>query len=114
MNAKYSQKLKDIINLSKDEAIRLSDTCIRTEHLFLGLINEGEGTALDILISLIWAPIFRKFVLRVTPISVRLSSAKMSTFGGPSSVEMPTSERCSSAKMSTLGRPSSEKMLYLG
>ena len=52
MNAKYSQKLKDIINLSKDEAIRLSDTCIRTEHLFLGLINEGEGTALDILISL--------------------------------------------------------------
>jgi len=52
MDAKYSQKLKAIINLSKDEAIRLCNTCIGTEHLFLGLINEGEGTAIDILISL--------------------------------------------------------------
>lgn len=52
MNAKYSQKLKTIISLSKEEALRLSSNSIKTEHLFLGLVDEGEGTALDILIAL--------------------------------------------------------------
>ncbi len=52
MNTKFSQQLKDIIAYSREEAIRLGNNIIETDHLFLGILREGRGTAIDTLISL--------------------------------------------------------------
>lgn len=52
MDAKFSQKVKDVLTYSREEAIRLGNTNIGTEHLFLGIIRDGEGIAIDVLASL--------------------------------------------------------------
>ena len=52
MDAKFSQKVKDVLSYSREEAIRLGNTNIGTEHLFLGIIRDGEGIAIDVLASL--------------------------------------------------------------
>ncbi len=51
MDAKFSQRVKDILSYSKEEAIRLGNSHISPEHLFLGILREGEGAAVDILIN---------------------------------------------------------------
>jgi ATP-dependent Clp protease ATP-binding subunit ClpC len=52
MDAKFSQRIKDVLSYSKEEAIRLGSTEIAPEHLFLGILREGEGIAIDILVNL--------------------------------------------------------------
>ncbi|MCF8464257.1 MAG: ATP-dependent Clp protease ATP-binding subunit [Flavobacteriales bacterium] len=52
MDAKFSPRVKDVISFSREEALRLGHEYIGTEHLLLGIIREGEGTALKILTSL--------------------------------------------------------------
>ncbi|MCG8698715.1 MAG: ATP-dependent Clp protease ATP-binding subunit [Bacteroidales bacterium] len=52
MDAKFSQRIRDVLSYSKEEAIRLGNTEIAPEHIFLGILREGEGIAIDILISL--------------------------------------------------------------
>ena len=51
MDAKFSQRIKDVLSFSKEEAIRLGNAYIGTEHLLLGMLREGEGLAIDILES---------------------------------------------------------------
>ena len=46
MEAKFSPRVKEVIQYSKEEAIRLGHDYIGTEHLLLGIIREGEGKAL--------------------------------------------------------------------
>ena len=43
MEAKFSPRVKDVINFSREEALRLGNDYIGVEHLLLGLIREGEG-----------------------------------------------------------------------
>ena len=50
MDARFSQRIKDVLSYSKEEAIRLGNAHISTEHLFLGILRDGEGLAIDILI----------------------------------------------------------------
>ncbi len=52
MNSKFSPKVKKIISLSRDEAIRLGNDFIGTEHLLLGMIKDKESLALRVLDSL--------------------------------------------------------------
>ena len=52
MNDNYSPRVKNVISYSKEEALRLGHDAIGTEHLLLGLIREGSGSAIDILLSL--------------------------------------------------------------
>jgi ATP-dependent Clp protease ATP-binding subunit ClpC len=52
MNAKFSQQIKDIIAYSREEAIRLGNEILETDHLFLGMLREGRGMAIDTLVSL--------------------------------------------------------------
>ena len=52
MDENFSPRVKDVIQFSKEEAIRLGHNYIGTEHLLLGIIREGEGVAIDILIGL--------------------------------------------------------------
>lgn len=49
MEANFSDRVKEVISLSREEAIRLGHDYIGTEHLVLGIIREGEGVAIGIL-----------------------------------------------------------------
>jgi ATP-dependent Clp protease ATP-binding subunit ClpC len=49
MEAKFSQRVKDVISYSREEALRLQNDYIGAEHLLLGIIREGEGLAIKIL-----------------------------------------------------------------
>ena len=49
MEAKFSNRVKEVITLSREEALRLGHDYIGTEHLLLGMIREGEGIAIGIL-----------------------------------------------------------------
>jgi len=49
MDSQFSPRIKDIIGYSREEAIRLGNDYIGQEHLFLGILRDGEGIATDIL-----------------------------------------------------------------
>lgn len=48
----YTPRAKKVIELSMDEARKLSHTYVGTEHILLGLIREGEGLAARVLSNL--------------------------------------------------------------
>lgn len=52
MDSQFSPRIKDIIGYSREEAIRLGNDYIGQEHLFLGILRDGEGIATDILENL--------------------------------------------------------------
>ncbi len=49
MKRKFSQSLLDVIQYSKEEAIRLGNDYLGPEHLFLGILRETSCEAIDIL-----------------------------------------------------------------
>ena len=49
MDAKFSPRVREVITFSREEALRLEHNYIGVEHLLLGIIKEGEGTAIQIL-----------------------------------------------------------------
>lgn len=49
MDNNFSSQVKEIISYSREEALRLGNEFIGTEHLVLGLIRDGENTAIKIL-----------------------------------------------------------------
>jgi ATP-dependent Clp protease ATP-binding subunit ClpC len=49
MDSQFSPRIKDIIGYSREEAIRLGNDYIGQEHLFLGILRDGEGIATEIL-----------------------------------------------------------------
>lgn len=51
MDNNFSSQVKEIISYSREEALRLGNDFIGTEHLLLGLIREGDNTAIRILKS---------------------------------------------------------------
>ena len=51
MDNNFSTQVKEIISFSREEALRLGNDFIGTEHLLLGLIREGDNTAVKILKS---------------------------------------------------------------
>ncbi len=52
MEGNFSNRVRDVISFSREEAIRLGHDYIGTEHLLLGIIREGEGIAIKILRNL--------------------------------------------------------------
>jgi ATP-dependent Clp protease ATP-binding subunit ClpC len=52
MEGNFSNRVQDVIRLSREEALRLGHDYIGTEHLLLGIIREGEGVAVKILRNL--------------------------------------------------------------
>ncbi|MFC2085980.1 ATP-dependent Clp protease ATP-binding subunit [Bacteroidota bacterium] len=52
MEGNFSNRVRDVISFSREEAIRLGHDYIGTEHLLLGIIREGEGIAVKILRNL--------------------------------------------------------------
>jgi ATP-dependent Clp protease ATP-binding subunit ClpC len=52
MDGNFSDRLQDVIRLSREEALRLGHDYIGTEHLLLGIIRECQGVAVRILRNL--------------------------------------------------------------
>ena len=52
MDSQFSPRLKDVLTYSREEAIRLGNDHIGLEHIFLGILRDGEGIAIEILINL--------------------------------------------------------------
>ena len=52
MDNSFSTQVKEIISYSREEALRLGNDFIGTEHFVLGLIRDGENTAVKTLKSL--------------------------------------------------------------
>ena len=49
MEAKFSNRVKEVLSLSREEALRLGHNYIGAEHLLLGILREGEGAAVGLL-----------------------------------------------------------------
>lgn len=52
MDSKFSDKIKNVITYSKEEAARLGNQSVGAEHLLLGIIREGTGVAIEVLNAL--------------------------------------------------------------
>lgn len=52
MDSQFSPRIKDVLTYSREEAIRLGNEQIGPEHIFLGILRDGEGIAIDILTNL--------------------------------------------------------------
>jgi len=52
MDSQFSPRIKDILSYSREEAIRLGNESIGLEHIFLGILRDGEGVAVEILTNL--------------------------------------------------------------
>ncbi len=52
MDGNFSDRLQDVIRLSREEALRLGHDYIGTEHLLLGIIREGQGVGVRLLRNL--------------------------------------------------------------
>ncbi|MBK6330859.1 MAG: ATP-dependent Clp protease ATP-binding subunit [Bacteroidetes bacterium] len=52
MDSQFSAKVKEIISFSREEALRLGNDFIGTEHLLLGMIRDGQGLGIKILQNL--------------------------------------------------------------
>jgi ATP-dependent Clp protease ATP-binding subunit ClpC len=52
MEGNFSSRVKDVIQYSREEALRLGHDYIGTEHLILGIVRLGDGVAVKILQNL--------------------------------------------------------------
>lgn len=51
MNLKLSEEINEIINYSKEDAIRLGNNALTTDHLFLGILRQGKSDVLRMLLE---------------------------------------------------------------
>ena len=49
MEEQFSEKINQILKYSRDEAVRLGNDYIGTEHILLGIIKDGDNLAIKIL-----------------------------------------------------------------
>jgi ATP-dependent Clp protease ATP-binding subunit ClpC len=79
MDENFSRRVKDVIQYSKEEAVRLGHVHIGTEHLILGMIREGECMAIEILVSLgVDIKLLRKSIEEVSISSLKSGSSERS------------------------------------
>ena len=52
MDGNFSERVQEVIRLSREEALRLGHDYIGTEHILLGIIREANGVAVTILNNL--------------------------------------------------------------
>jgi ATP-dependent Clp protease ATP-binding subunit ClpC len=52
LNNMFSDRVKRVMQLAREEAARLGHNYIGTEHLLLGIIREGKGSAVTVLVNL--------------------------------------------------------------
>lgn len=70
MEPKFSQRVKEVISLAREEALRLGHDYIGTEHLILGMIREGDGMGLELI---------RKTGIRIADLKQSIEAATRGT-----------------------------------
>ena len=46
MKTEFSNRMKEVFNFVREEVLRLGNENVGVEHLFLGILREGKGTAI--------------------------------------------------------------------
>ena len=49
MNTGFSNRMKDVFTYVREEVLRLGNERIGVEHLFLGILRDGGGSAIKVL-----------------------------------------------------------------
>ncbi|MFT4733943.1 MAG: ATP-dependent Clp protease ATP-binding subunit ClpC, partial [Arcticibacterium sp.] len=70
MEPKFSQRVKEVISLAREEALRLGHDYIGTEHFILGMIREGDGMGLELI---------RKTGIKISDLKQSIESATRGT-----------------------------------
>ncbi|MCK5489013.1 MAG: NDP-hexose 4-ketoreductase, partial [Gemmatimonadetes bacterium] len=52
MNYNFTDRVRKVLAMAREEAVRLQHDYVGTEHILLGLIREGDGVAAEVLRSL--------------------------------------------------------------
>ena len=52
MNGMFTDRVKKVMQIAREESVRLGNDYVGTEHLLLGLVKEGEGVAVAVLRSM--------------------------------------------------------------
>ncbi|MBD3321910.1 MAG: AAA family ATPase, partial [Chitinivibrionales bacterium] len=52
MNGMFTDRVKKVMQIAREESVRLGNDYVGTEHLLLGLVKEGDGVAVAVLRSL--------------------------------------------------------------
>ena len=79
MDSNFSPRVKDVITFSREEALRLGNDYIGTEHFLLGIIREGEGVAVRILnnLNVDLATLRKAIENSITPSTKKVSERKL-------------------------------------
>jgi ATP-dependent Clp protease ATP-binding subunit ClpC len=84
----FTPRAKKVLELSRREALQLGHNYIGTEHLLLGLVREGEGAAVQILINLgVEVGPLRQQVIALMSGGSRVADTSVSTPGAWSTAE---------------------------
>jgi ATP-dependent Clp protease ATP-binding subunit ClpC len=110
-----TRRAKTVLELALREAIQLGENYISTEHLLLGLVDEGEGVAVQVLQSLgADLPRVRLSVISLLspPSTLERQSGIHSNVGGPfcSRCRAPLADVLRYRELSAQGQKKSEKM----
>ena len=52
MNYNFTDRVRKVLAMAREEAVRLQHDYVGTEHILLGLIREGDGVAAEVLRNL--------------------------------------------------------------
>lgn len=85
MEAKFSPQVRDVIQYSREEALRLGHNYIGVEHLLLGLIREGESIAVKILVQL---DVDLTRVRKMIEGSIKGTASQTSSFNAPGQIPL--------------------------
>jgi len=66
MKTGFSNRMKEVFTFVREEVIRLGHNSIRVEHLFLGILRDGGGSAIEVLKNLDVDPIDLKTIIENT------------------------------------------------
>ena len=66
MKTGFSNRMKDVFTFVREEVIRLRHSSIRVEHLFLGILRDGGGSAIMVLKNLDVDPLDLKIIIENT------------------------------------------------
>ena len=80
MKTEFSNRMKEVFNFVREEVIRLGNENVGVEHLFLGILREGNGTAIKTIEAIgVDCIMLRKSIENKIPINDKLLNIQKDT-----------------------------------
>ena len=80
MKTEFSNRMKEVFNFVREEVIRLGNENVGVEHLFLGILREGNGTAIKTIEAIgVDCILLRKSIENKIPINDNLINIQKDT-----------------------------------